>query len=145
MRVFVSILILAFLVPINFVAPHSHVAHGVSTPVDHATHPHIHLGNHTHSHPGHHHHDEEPASGERETLPSDHDSDAVYIVAADMAPPTTPTTVESLETGTYQMIDVGLPDLDSILAAWSRTSSVHGPPDPSDGCPIYLLTLCIRC
>lgn len=141
---------------LGHVLPHSHAGTGVVEPDGHSLRSHIHISDrHHHDHDssihadsGHHHHhagdqseadSSETVAGDTLSVPTDHDSDAVYLA------------------DTYWTVSrtVVAPQIDSATLVWAsvappvnrdgRTADRIGdPPDRYAGLPIYLLTASLR-
>ncbi|MGB7324810.1 MAG: hypothetical protein WBD31_08050 [Rubripirellula sp.] len=148
MNRFVSLLLIPMFM-LGHALPHSHAGTAVVEPDGHSLRPHIHVsGGHHHDHDDHdhgHHHAGDPSqtecpedAGTNSLLaPTDHDSDAIYLVDSDWTMSRT----------------VAAPRVDLVTGAWSMPApSVtraqlrvgDDPPDRYAGLPIYLLTASLR-
>ncbi|WP_145271610.1 hypothetical protein [Planctomycetes bacterium SV_7m_r] len=139
--------------------PHSHAGTGVVVPDGHLARAHFHLfGDHHHDHNHGHHHDHDgdkhqhhksveqadatdanPATSATISLPTDHDSDAIYLIDAD---------------GSANRIATA-PQGDSTATGWTTFPLSNGrdrhvahrlghPPDLGTGRPVYLLIASLR-
>ena len=161
MNRFVSLLLIPIFM-LGHVLPHSHAGTSVVEPNGHSLRPHIHLSS-DHHHDDHHHddhddddHDDDDhehhhagdqSDGEHSetaatatlSVPTDHDSDAVYFSDSDWtASRTVATTLVDSATVAWTSL---APSFDCDSRPGCRCGD---PPDRYAGLPIYLLTASLR-
>lgn len=136
---------------LGHVLPHSHAGTSVVEPDGHSLRPHIHLSSdHHHNHDDddheHHHAGEQSDAEHSETsatatlsVPTDHDSDAVYLSDSDW---TASRTVGTTQVDSAALVWTSLaPSFDCDSRPGCRCGD---PPDRYAGLPIYLLTASLR-
>lgn len=154
----VSTAMIASLLVAQFVhVPHVHVDSSSDQRTEHSSRPHVHLdgkgkGKHGHSHAHGHSHSHSHKSltkskSKTRTRPLaysvDHDQDAVYMVPSEMNLPTR---------STFEFDSDQRTDVQFVAASLEHTANrsafafeILHQPDRFRHCPIYLLTMSIRC
>ncbi|QDV30124.1 hypothetical protein Spb1_20520 [Planctopirus ephydatiae] len=122
--------------------PHVHAAGDLDTPSGHTARPHIHTAHshHGHSHEhGHGHHSPENSTTTPESAPS-HDDSAIYV--GDLISLHVQRSVEILPpVSSGFLVEYRVFLGPSLMMARPFTDR---PPDPGDGCPLYLRLLSLR-
>lgn len=122
--------------------PHAHAAEGLIAPAGHAAKPHVHTSHfhhgHSHAH-GHGHHSPDEATTTSEPT-SSHDDTAIYV--SDQIALHAQRIVEL-----SPLVAIGLMvEFQSFLGPILTMPRpfMDRPPDPGDGCPLYLRHLSLR-
>ncbi len=147
-RIVSSLLMPLVLVSPSFCAAHSHVGTSVVEEHGHSARPHVHIdaGNHHDHHPhdedsGHDSHEGSPTV-RTEQGPIDHDSDALYLSDSQLF-----NGAKLAEVAEPEISEAHVVYDDSATIAGLRLCLERDLPPPLGGlkCPLYLLTLSIRC
>jgi hypothetical protein len=140
-RVLVLLLVFGLLVQ-GMAFPHAHAAESSDAPAGHASKPHVHTSHshHGHSHEhGHRHHSPENSTTTSGSAPS-HDDTSIYVSdqialhaqrVMEIAPPVSSGLLVEYQSFRGPALTIAQPFTDR-------------PPDPGDGCPLYLRLLSLR-
>lgn len=147
-RIVSLLLILLVLGNQSFCAPHSHAGTSIVEPEGHSTRPHIHLDvgkhhdRHSHGKDGGHESHKGSRTIRAEQGPIDHDSDALYFSETQLFNDAKLAKVAKAEMSRAHVVY----DDSATVVALHLCRGLDSPP-PLGGlkCPIYLVTLSIRC
>jgi hypothetical protein len=147
-RLTTLILVAAYLTVPVLGRPHAHADSGPAGRIDHAAHPHLHVGDatshgHSHDHGSHDHHDHEhpqPSSDESDSEDGvgqggSHHADALYLPSLQSvspAPVSIPQSHDALPAGSVAPFVLAMPGLCERAAYW------HPPSGARDGTDLYL-------
>jgi hypothetical protein len=125
--------------------PHSHAGTGIIEPDGHSIRPHIHVaGGHSHDTSDHHHvHAGQSAAdgvvvAVAETAPTDHNSDAIYLVDGKW------TASRTVVVSKIVFAELAWTSLAPVNREVDHACRFSDPPDRYAGLPIYLLTASLR-